>query len=227
MTDKPECPCWRCYCEKRMKESRTIVAEPLLGICDGQDSANGRVSAPSDLAPEIRAMPVDVKQAQGAAGREWWIKSNNLDDWILKSEPFGTHSSEFIHVVEKSAYNGLLEKWNETLIERNELKADLEASERYNKHWGYKLGVVIAERDEWKQRQMYSMKVRCDQAEQIKELRAERDKFLEVLEKIAEDYVGVNSHNDCPGCFYDGRLEIIHDEDCVYLVAHKVLGLKL
>lgn len=35
--------------------------------------------------------------------REFWIAQNGPHDFILESEPFGTHSSTYIHVVEHSA----------------------------------------------------------------------------------------------------------------------------
>lgn len=32
--------------------------------------------------------------------REFWIAKHELDDFILYNEPYGTHSSKFIHVRE-------------------------------------------------------------------------------------------------------------------------------
>ena len=39
-----------------------------------------------------------------AAPREWWIASYKLDDFILNSEPFGTHASKYVRVIEHDAF---------------------------------------------------------------------------------------------------------------------------
>ena len=54
--------------------------------------------------------------------REFWIFRNEKNpqlDVVLIQEPFGTHSSEYIHVIEKSAFDSVVK-------ERDELRAENE-----------------------------------------------------------------------------------------------------
>jgi len=54
--------------------------------------------------------------------REWWISraedfGPGSGDYIYKQEPFGTHSSMAIHVIEKSAYDKVVKAFKTMMIE--------------------------------------------------------------------------------------------------------------
>ncbi len=50
--------------------------------------------------------------------REFWIFRHDKQpqlDIVLKQEPFGTHSSEYIHVIEKSGFDLLTKERDELM----------------------------------------------------------------------------------------------------------------
>lgn len=53
----------------------------------------------------------------------------------------------------------------------------------------------------------------------------ERAKVLvDALGLIVEDYLEEGIKNDCPGCDYDGRIQLTHHDQCVYVVAREALS---
>lgn len=90
--------------------------------------------------------------------REWWIApaqdNRSAIDVIATREPFGTHSSTYVHVIEKSAFDALKSEYanlckfaTDYELERDTLQAQVRALENAMDVAEARESKLVAERD--------------------------------------------------------------------------------